>query len=79
MWASAPTNDREKSPDFEGGQGRPPLQVTVKNNDSISSAPTNGVEKHWILKGRTESSAPTNGVENHAGRAKSRRVSNFVP
>ena len=25
-WASAPTNDHGKTPDFEGGQSRPPLQ-----------------------------------------------------
>ena len=43
MWASAPTNDHEKSTNFEGGQSRPPLQVTVKNNDSMSSAPLQGV------------------------------------
>ena len=46
MWASAPTNDHEKLTNFEGGQGRPPLQVTVKNNDSLSSTPTRGMRNH---------------------------------
>ena len=27
MWASAPTNNHEKSTNFEGGQSRPPLQT----------------------------------------------------
>ena len=31
MWASAPTNNHENSTNFEGGQGRPPLQMRVKN------------------------------------------------
>ena len=32
MWASAPTNIHEKSTNFEGGQGRPPLQRSMKNH-----------------------------------------------
>ena len=31
MWASSPTNGHENSTNFEGGQSRPPLQMTVKN------------------------------------------------
>ena len=48
MWASAPTNDHGKSTNLKGGQSRPPLQVTVKNNDSISSAPTTGIGKPCV-------------------------------
>ena len=48
MWASAPTNIHEKSTNFEGGQSRPPLQMTVDNFDSLSSVPTNG-RKNRIL------------------------------
>ena len=46
MWASAPTNNHEKSTNFEGGQGRPPLQtgydrpfVSSKSAHQISAVP----------------------------------------
>ena len=39
MWASAPTNDHGKTPDFEGGQGRPPLQMVLKNRVWVEKPP----------------------------------------
>ena len=39
MWASAPTNDHGKTPDFEGGQGRPPLQPVLENRVWVEKSP----------------------------------------
>ena len=33
MWASSPTNGHENSTNFEGGQSRPPLQITTNNHE----------------------------------------------
>ena len=39
MWASAPTNNHEKSTNFEGGQSRPPLQRVLKTTRVRQKSP----------------------------------------
>ena len=42
MWASAPTNNHGKTPDFEGGQSRPPLQRAMMNRNVFRFSPRRG-------------------------------------
>ena len=78
MWASAPTNDRRKSPDFEGrtGSSAPTtgigkscvgrkiaaFPISRRGGPMWASAPTNDHGKAPDFEGRTESSAPTTGI-----------------